>query len=361
MKINLLFLSALITTAQAQDPQPTDLPTTLKNRADATAKRLPQTTLDAQQRAYNELIATDIYNRALKVGDKAPNFTLNNNLGQPVTLEDKLKNGPVVLTWYRGGWCPYCNITLRALAQENPKFTALNTQIIALTPDLPEYTTQSISEQITPFPILTDLNLEIAKKYGINFQLNTATADRYQAKFNLRERNGNAAELPLPATYLIAPDSTILWAFVDADYKRRANPADILQFLQSQKDNTLTPLVQVRQFWANTWNPPYHLALIDRLMTPDFIITNTGKEIKGRDQFKAWVAQAHKNIQDLRLEEQQTFLSLDGTRVTSLWTCTGIDAKTNDPIHFTGTAVWATKNGKLSHNWVQRSGKDPAK
>jgi predicted ester cyclase len=123
----------------------------------------------------------------------------------------------------------------------------------------------------------------------------------------------------------------------------------------------LTPMEKVLHFWNNVWSPPYDLDRIDELMVEDFIITNAGKDITGRENFKAWVAAFQQTVTNGRLENLEIFESKDGTRVVSRWKFTGNHngmfglEPNNKPIELTGTAIWEIRDNKLAHNWVERS------
>lgn len=169
---------------------------------------------------------------ALKVGDKAPNFTLNNALGNEVNLFDYLRSGPVILTWYRGGWCPYCNITLANMQKELPAFTKAGARILALTPELPDSSLSTKQKHRLDFEILSDLENKVAKSYGVVFTLTPEVAEIYQSSFGLHQYNGDESnELPLAATYIIDRDGVIQYAFVNSDYRNRAEPSALLKVL----------------------------------------------------------------------------------------------------------------------------------
>lgn len=334
----------------------------LDARKDDFAKQAPAALLESQKKAQHELEASGIYERVLKVGDKAPDFTLKSSEGKAVSLSEMLDDGPVILTWYRGGWCPYCNIALASLARKNDQFKALGATLAAITPELPDTTAASVKEQGLPFHVLTDQAHAAAGKYGLTFPLNEETQKRYQEKFKLVERSGkeSADRLPIPATYVISQDGIITYAFADADYRRRAEPERIIDALNAIKGGA-TGRHMVLQFWENVWNPPYDLDLIDKLMTEDFTITSGGEDTSGRDEFKKWVSGFQEKAKGLRLENLEIFPSADGTRVTSRWIARGhnggmlgteADAR---PIEFTGIAIWEIRDGKLAHNWVERS------
>ncbi len=192
---------------------------------------------DEIKRIYGEGIESvensGILATAKQVGDKAPNFSLQNAKGEQVQLSDHLAKGPVVLTWYRGGWCPYCNMTLRHLQAALPDFHAAGAQLLALTPELPDKSLSTHEKNELAFEVLTDEHLQVAHQYGIVFKLTDEVATVYKKNFSLEDYNGNDSdELPLAATYVIAADGTITYAFLDAEYRRRAEPVDILAALR---------------------------------------------------------------------------------------------------------------------------------
>jgi peroxiredoxin len=197
-----------------------------------------------KKRAYKEGIESveksGIVNTAKQVGDEAPNFTLNNALGKPVSLSEYLKKGKVVLTWYRGGWCPYCNLTLHALQEELSNFKAHEANLIALTPELPDESISTSEKNDLQFEVLSDVGNKVAKEYGIVFQLTDEVADMYNQSFELNKHNGDESnELPLASTYIINQKGEIVYAFLDADYRNRAEPSEITDFLKNNYNHIL--------------------------------------------------------------------------------------------------------------------------
>lgn len=188
-----------------------------------------------QEKFENGIEETKALNdTALKVGDTAPDFELNNALNQPVKLSALLQQGPVILSWYRGGWCPYCNIQLRYLQSYLPRFKAAGATLVALSPELPDKSLTTIEKNELAFEVLTDYNNEVARKFLITFSLNEELIGIYNDFHKLEDYNGvSTNELPVPATYLIGKDGVIKYAFVDTDYRRRAEPAEILDVLKS--------------------------------------------------------------------------------------------------------------------------------
>ncbi|MFK8302475.1 peroxiredoxin-like family protein [Capnocytophaga stomatis] len=171
--------------------------------------------------------------KALKVGDKAINFTLKNAKGEDVTLYSLLEKGNVIITWYRGGWCPYCNVALNQLQEKLPEFKSLNASLVALTPELPDHSLSTQEKNKLEFEVLTDLNNEVARLYGVVFKLDDKTANRYEQALHLSVRNGtDSSELPVPATYVIDKKGNIRYAYVNPDYKERANLEVIIQELR---------------------------------------------------------------------------------------------------------------------------------
>jgi peroxiredoxin len=182
------------------------------------------------------IVDDGVLERAMNEGDKAPNFTLKNAKGENVTLYEELENGPVVLIWYRGGWCPYCNLTLKRLQNELPNFKKYDASLIALTPELPDSSLSTVEKNEISYQVLSDIGNKVAKDYGVVFELTDAVAKRYQDGFNLHQYNGDESNtLPLAATYVIDKSGQIVYAFLDADYRNRAEPKDILNSLKNIK------------------------------------------------------------------------------------------------------------------------------
>jgi peroxiredoxin len=182
------------------------------------------------------VIDANITTNALQVGSKAPDFMLKNAAGSRVSLYDELENGPVILMWYRGGWCPYCNLTLRAMEDMLPQFRAGGAQLLALTPESPDNSMTTIEKHKLSFEVLTDNDNAVAKAYGVVFQLTEEVKAYYENGFGLSAYNGNdKGELPLGATYVIGTDGIITYAFLDADYRNRAEPIKVLNALTQTK------------------------------------------------------------------------------------------------------------------------------
>lgn len=192
-----------------------------------------QRKIDVYEEGIKAVIKSGIESSALQKGDNYIDFILSNAKGEPMQISHLLKEGPIVLTWYRGGWCPYCNLTLRALQQALPEIKSLGANLVALTPELPDNSLNTREKNELSFEVLTDIDNRIAQEYGIVFKLTPDTAEYYKAAFDLEVYNGNDTdELPLAATYVIDTSGKISYAFLDADYRNRAEPQVIVETLK---------------------------------------------------------------------------------------------------------------------------------
>ncbi len=196
----------------------------------STIKKLPQETVELMLNKTAELENSGIAENALKVGDIAPDFQLPNPVGDSVSLSDLLKNGPVVLTFYRGGWCPYCNLELRALQQQLPFFAKYNAQIVAVSPQTPDNSLSVQEIQELEFAVLSDASNNVARNYGLVFTLDEKLKPIYKSfGIDIEASNGDESyELPIPATYVIDKEGVIRYAFINTDYTQRAEPAEVL-------------------------------------------------------------------------------------------------------------------------------------
>ncbi|MGW7358313.1 peroxiredoxin-like family protein [Streptomyces sp. NPDC054802] len=213
----------------------TTLNTELRAFYEARQQQIPAEVREIMQRAGQELADSGQAGRALTAGAKAPRFSLPSAKGQILALDDLLADGPVVLTFYRGAWCPYCNIALRALQQHHDAITARGARLLAVSPQIPDESLTLTEKHDLAFDVLSDIGSDTAKQYGLAFDLPEDLAAVYdRLGFDLQRVNdGHPRTLPLPATYVIGRDGVIRWAFVDTDYTTRAEPADILAALDT--------------------------------------------------------------------------------------------------------------------------------
>ena len=203
--------------------------------------KVPAEIRAAMERADADLLASGIVERALKAGARAPDFVLPNVADETLSLGEVLRGGPVVLSFYRGGWCPYCNLQLRALQAAVPQIEALDASLVAVSPQIPDESLSTAEKNGLAFAVLSDRGSVIARKFGIVFDLAEELRPIY-SKFGhgLPEMNGTDDwVLPMPATYVIDRDGTIVFAFVDPDYRNRLEPAAILEVLEAQRPSVL--------------------------------------------------------------------------------------------------------------------------
>ncbi|SHK01774.1 Peroxiredoxin [Reichenbachiella agariperforans] len=169
-----------------------------------------------------------------KKGDQAPNFTGEDQFEKPFDLSKQLKKGPVVLMFYRGYWCPYCNKQLSQMEDSLGFISEKGGSVIAVTPEKPEYIEKTVDKTDASFKIIYDKDLQIMNTYGVAYQMEEALVGKYKKKYDLDmvEINGSTQpNLPVPATYIIASDGSILYAFYDPDYTKRATVKQILENL----------------------------------------------------------------------------------------------------------------------------------
>ena len=196
------------------------------------AEKAPPKVLEIYERGIVDVAKTGILERALKAGDPAPRFELPNARGNRVSLDGLLRRGPVVLVWYRGGWCPYCSLQLRAMQEVLPEIAKRGASLAAITPELPDHSLATTEKNALGFEVLSDAGNHIAERFGIAFKIPADVADIYRSKFSLLEYNGDGTDvLPLAAAHIIDRDGMIAWTFLHADYRKRAEPAEIIDAL----------------------------------------------------------------------------------------------------------------------------------
>ena len=176
---------------------------------------------------------TTIYPEGLQVGAVAPNFKAVDNTGKTYSLKKELKKGDVVVIFYRGQWCPYCNKELSHLNDSLSLVTAKGATIVAISPETPENVAKTVSKSKTSFPVISDKDLSILKAYKVNYAVQGKLLERYTTyKLDFTVANGsNGAVLPVPATYVIGKDGIIKYVFFNPNYKVRASVLDILNHL----------------------------------------------------------------------------------------------------------------------------------
>lgn len=192
---------------------------------------------DIQQkmkRAIEELEQSEDGN-GLSVGDQAPNFTLPDAKGGTVELYEQLKQGPVVLTFYRGGWCPYCNMELRQYQQILDDIHEAGGELVAVSPEDPDHSLSTTEKNDLQFHVLSDVGNNVADEFNLVYPLPDYLVDVYKEKgLRVDEHNGDDTwTLPVSATFIIDTDGKVAYEYTKEDYKDRAEPSEVLDHLKN--------------------------------------------------------------------------------------------------------------------------------
>jgi peroxiredoxin len=201
------------------------------------ARRVAPERVTLMEAATADLRATGIEERALKAGDAAPTgLELPDALGRRVRLAELWQHGPLVVLFYRGGWCPYCNLELRAWQQRLPELQHLGARLVAISPQRPDHSLSTAEKNELAFPVLSDSTLDASDGFGITFTLPPELVELYgRVGHDLPVLNGNGRwALPLPATFAIDRGGRIHFAHVDADYRQRAEPDQVIGSLRAR-------------------------------------------------------------------------------------------------------------------------------
>ncbi|MFP4845611.1 peroxiredoxin-like family protein [Winogradskyella sp. PE311] len=205
----------------------------LQEHANTSKSKLPKEALDTMQSAINELVSSSILDTASKTGDQFPDISLPNATGKQINFSEILKQNRVVLTFYRGGWCPYCNLELRAFQNVLSEIEAKGAKLIAISPETPDNSLSTTEKNNLSFEVLSDTNNKVSKALGLVFKLPESLQALYTSfGIDLSQSQDNKdQELPIAATYIIEQDGTISYDFLSEDYKLRANPNEVIAAL----------------------------------------------------------------------------------------------------------------------------------
>lgn len=172
--------------------------------------------------------------KGLAINDKAPDFSANDQSGKTINLNSELKKNTVVLVFYRGQWCPFCNKELKALEDSLQFIRSKGGIVIAISPEKPEYITKTIEKTNATYSVLYDEGLRIMKSYDVAFQLDSLTISKYKTygiDFNIVNGQANGNHLPVPAVYVIDKKGKIAYRHFDPDYRKRASISEIIKHL----------------------------------------------------------------------------------------------------------------------------------
>lgn len=206
----------------------------LAKAREASNARIPEENRKVLQGAIKDLKNSGIVDLALRKGDPAPDIELPNAVGATVDVAAMLERGPVVVTFYRGGWCPYCNLELKALQARLPEIHDLGAELVAISPETPDNALTTREKNELGFEVLSDAHNEVALAFGLVFELPAEVKPLYaKMGIDLPSQNGDGSyELPVTATYIIASDGTVAAAHVDPDYRYRLDPEDVIATLK---------------------------------------------------------------------------------------------------------------------------------
>lgn len=185
-----------------------------------------------------DLRASGLLDHAAEAGDAWPNASLLDAHARPFDLAGLVSRGPAIVSFYRGGWCPYCNLELRAWQNQLEEIRALGGTLVAISPELPDASLSTAEKNALAFPVLSDFGSELAAALGIRFSLSDKMRPFYErAGHDLPKRHGDGRwTLPMPATFVLEQGGRIASAFIEPDYRKRLDPAEAMAVLRALPD-----------------------------------------------------------------------------------------------------------------------------
>jgi peroxiredoxin len=204
-------------------------------RKELIAKYVPADIQAIHARAVEELKQSDISERALQPGSKAPSFELSDHNGKPVRSSDILASGPLVICFIRGRWCPFCVGQMEAMNAIYPQIKESGASLVAISPQTVHHSYLMADQHKLRFPLLSDGGNKVAQAFGLAYRVPDYQQEIYRRVFvNLPFVNGDDSwRLAVPATYILARDGTVLYASANPDYTDRPEPSDILSLLSA--------------------------------------------------------------------------------------------------------------------------------
>lgn len=193
----------------------------------------PQHIWRVRQEAIDDLISTGIAERAVHAGDRAPRFRLRDSNGKVILTQDLLNSGPVLIIFYRGGWCPYCTVDLRAIQRTAQQLRSAGASIVAVSQQSARDSRSTERTLGLSFPSLVDRGGEVARAFGLRWKLSRELrAVEIESGLDLAAVNDESSwTLPMPARYIISPEGIVEYADVSADYTRRCDPTELFPVL----------------------------------------------------------------------------------------------------------------------------------
>ncbi|RWA10078.1 hypothetical protein EKO27_g5028 [Xylaria grammica] len=197
---------------------------------------IPEAVRNQLAEGHAKFLSTWDPSKTIQVGDKLPGFRLTDATGKEVTSDSLLAKGPLLITFYRGEWCPFCNIAIAFLQKHLPEFQARGVTLVAISPELPNNNLTTTEKHALQFPVLTDLHNTFAKKLGIVYDQSSAKDLHQSLGVDLNERNGDGTwEVPIPATLLVSKDGIVRNTAIEPDYKVRLDPKQALDWIDAMQ------------------------------------------------------------------------------------------------------------------------------
>lgn len=196
---------------------------------------MPAETVNIMHQATRDLEASGIGSGILKVGDKAPEFKLKNQNGEEVSSEELLKNGPLIVTFYRGVWCPYCNADLANLKRYKKEIEGLGASMLSISPQTEKKNQEIVERQRLNFDLLSDPGNEVAAGFGLRWTMVDPLRSLYENTFRISLPAFNGEDswtLPVPSRFIIGTDGIITYAEYSIDYTKRPNPDVLIEALK---------------------------------------------------------------------------------------------------------------------------------
>ena len=201
-------------------------------------QRVPPERQAIMERHIAHLKETGLGRTAKQVGEPAPAIVLPDAHGKPFDVAQLLAKGPVIVTFYRGGWCPYCNLELKAYQDVMPRIIAAGASLVAISPEKPDESLSTTEKNALTFPVLSDVGQSVGKAFGLVYVFTDELRATYDGfKLDIPSNNGAPDEwsLPLSATYVMGSGGLILFADTGVDYRRRTDPLDVLRVLERRE------------------------------------------------------------------------------------------------------------------------------
>ncbi|MBN4056807.1 AhpC/TSA family protein [bacterium AH-315-J21] len=201
---------------------------------------IPQEAMEIIMRTSGAVIESGVDKNGLKAGSAMPEFSLSDATGKEVSSKELLSRGPLVISFYRGAWCPYCNVELHALQNALPDMQELGATLVAISPNKPDASITSVEKHNLKFTVLSDIGNVVAEKFGLVVSVPEEVRPVYkQFDFDVTGQNGdNSFKVPIPATYVVDTSGEIIHAFVNADYTQREEPSIVIDVLKRIGETT---------------------------------------------------------------------------------------------------------------------------